>query len=47
MRMNDKIEQIKGLLAKPSEATDLITGKLKSLPVPVIVALAAILAFFV
>lgn len=45
--MNDKIDQIKGLLAKPGEATELITSKLKSLPVPVIVALAAILAFFV
>ena len=45
--MDDKIEQIKGLLAKPSEATDLIASKLKSLLVPVIVALAAILAFFI
>lgn len=43
--MENKINQIKELFSKPAEALDVVTNKVKGLPVTVIVAIAAMIAF--
>lgn len=45
--MEDKINQIKQLVKSPSEATEMVTNKIKMLPTSVIVFVAAVIAFFI